>query len=115
MPSGLSLDAKTGRITGTLSTEGDYTVTLTATNSAGKDSKPLLIKIGDAVVPGTPPMGWNSWNCFGGGAVDQEKSSRPRLKPWPRKVRSSMVGPTSTSTTLGSKSGLPPINALQPK
>ena len=71
LPPGLSLDAKTGRITGTIATEGDYTVTLTATNSAGKDSKPLLIKIGDAVAL-TPPMGWNSWNCFGG-AVDQEK------------------------------------------
>src|SRR5581483_661551 len=38
-----------------------------------KDTKPLLIKIGDQVCL-TPPMGWNSWNCFAG-AVDQDKVS----------------------------------------
>ncbi|HZZ27479.1 MAG TPA: glycoside hydrolase family 27 protein, partial [Pirellulales bacterium] len=38
---------------------------------AGSDSQPLLIKVGDQICL-TPPMGWNSWNCFAG-AVDQEK------------------------------------------
>jgi alpha-galactosidase len=71
LPDGLALDGKLGRITGKVAKAGDYRVTLTATNALGKDTKPLLLKIDDAVAL-TPPMGWNSWNCFAG-AVDQEK------------------------------------------
>lgn len=71
LPKGLQLDEHTGRITGSVTAAGDYRVELTATNSAGVDHKPLLIKIGDQIAL-TPPMGWNSWNCFAG-AVDQAK------------------------------------------
>jgi alpha-galactosidase len=72
LPAGLTLDPKLGVITGTApAKEGDYKVTLTATNDLGKDTKPLLIKVGDQTCL-TPPMGWNSWNCFGG-SVDQKK------------------------------------------
>ena len=71
LPDGLSLDAATGRVTGKLTQPGEYRVMLTASNSLGADSKPLLIKVGDQICL-TPPMGWNSWNCFAG-AVDQEK------------------------------------------
>jgi alpha-galactosidase len=71
LPEGLELDAKTGRITGAVAKEGEYAVKLTAANAAGKDSKSLLIKIGDQLCL-TPPMGWNSWNCYAG-AVDQDK------------------------------------------
>ncbi|HEY2587823.1 MAG TPA: putative Ig domain-containing protein [Tepidisphaeraceae bacterium] len=71
LPPGLTLDEKLGRISGSVAREGDYKVTLTATNAQGKDTRRLLIKIGDPICL-TPPMGWNSWNCFAG-AVDQEK------------------------------------------
>jgi alpha-galactosidase len=72
LPDGLTLDAKLGRISGIApSKNGDYGITLTATNDSGKDSKPLLIKVGDQICL-TPPMGWNSWNCFGG-SVDAQK------------------------------------------
>jgi alpha-galactosidase len=72
LPESLTLDRKTGQITGTAPTkEGDYNVTLTASNALAKDTKPLLIKVGDEICL-TPPMGWNSWNCFAG-AVDEEK------------------------------------------
>jgi alpha-galactosidase len=71
LPDGLSLDAGTGRITGAAAKEGEYKVTLTARNALGKDTKTLLIKVGDRLCL-TPPMGWNSWNCYAG-AVDQEK------------------------------------------
>src|SRR3954469_24933817 len=63
VPAGLSLDSKTGQITGVVANAGEFKVTLTATNGQGKDSKPLVIKIGDEICL-TPPMGWNSWNCF---------------------------------------------------
>ncbi len=71
LPEGLTLDAATGRITGTVAKAGDYAVMLTAKNAAGTDTKTFTIKIGDQICL-TPPMGWNSWNCFAG-AVDQEK------------------------------------------
>jgi alpha-galactosidase len=71
LPKGLTLDARLGRITGKVAKEGNYQVKLFAVNALGKDSKPLLIKIGDRISL-TPPMGWNSWNCFAG-AVNQDR------------------------------------------
>jgi alpha-galactosidase len=71
LPPGLTLDPRLGRITGAATTEGTFSAMLTATNARGSDRKPLVIKIGDQIAL-TPPMGWNSWNCFAG-AVDQEK------------------------------------------
>ncbi len=40
----------------------------------GKAEKPFRIVVGDAIAL-TPPMGWNSWNCWGG-AVSQDKVER---------------------------------------
>ncbi len=63
LPSGLTLDASSGQITGTAPAEGDYKVTLHAKNALGEAQRSLLIKVG-ATLALTPPMGWNSWNCF---------------------------------------------------
>lgn len=72
LPAGLALDSKLGRITGTTpGGRGEYNVTITAINRLGRDSKRLTIKIGDQICL-TPPMGWNSWNCFAA-AVDESK------------------------------------------
>jgi len=71
LPPGLILDQNTGIITGKVLKKGEYKVKLTATNSEGTDSENLLIIIGDKLAL-TPPMGWNSWNCWGL-AVDEEK------------------------------------------
>ena len=71
LPEGLSLDVATGRITGKLSTQGTNAVTLIARNSKGEDKKPFRIIVGDHIAL-TPPMGWNSWNCWGG-KVSHEK------------------------------------------
>ena len=72
LPDGLTLDAKLGRISGIApSKDGEYSATLTATNDLGKHSEPFLIKVGEQICL-TPPMGWNSWNCFGG-SVDAQK------------------------------------------
>lgn len=48
-PAWLSLNAATGALTGTPPAAGTYTVTLTATNSQGSDSKNLGITITDAL------------------------------------------------------------------
>ena len=71
LPEGLTLDKNTGIITGKATKKGDYKVSLSAKNAQGSVNGELLIKIGDEIAL-TPPMGWNSWNCWGLN-VDQEK------------------------------------------
>lgn len=71
LPDGLKVDQATGFITGKAKTKGEYKVLLKATNEKGSDEKEVLFKIGDEIAL-TPPMGWNSWNCWGL-SVDDEK------------------------------------------
>ena len=63
LPAGLVLDPATGHITGRLNEKRAYNVTLHARNARGKTQRPLKIICGDAIAL-TPPLGWNSWNCF---------------------------------------------------
>jgi alpha-galactosidase len=69
LPSGLILDSSSGQITGIAPKAGDYTVTLHAKNSLGENTRALDIKVGPTIAL-TPPMGWNSWNCFAGAVSD---------------------------------------------
>ena len=71
LPAGLSLDPSTGRITGMLNEPGETTVTVRAENARGTAEGKLRIVCGNTIAL-TPPMGWNSWNCFAG-AVDDTK------------------------------------------
>lgn len=63
LPKGLSLDAKTGQITGVLVQPGEYVVTLHAQNARGHASKRFKIMVGETIAL-TPPLGWNSWNHY---------------------------------------------------
>lgn len=63
LPAGLKINAETGLITGKLKSNGTFPVTLHAVNAKGKATKKLRIECGDKIAL-TPPMGWNSWNCF---------------------------------------------------
>jgi alpha-galactosidase len=65
LPSGLTLDTKTGMITGSVQEKGTTTVTLHAKNAQGKASRSFRIVCGDKISL-TPALGWNSWNRFGG-------------------------------------------------
>ncbi|MDD5508803.1 MAG: NPCBM/NEW2 domain-containing protein [Bacteroidales bacterium] len=71
LPDGLNIDQETGIISGSCGSKGDYAVRIRAMNALGSDEKTLLIRIGDTICL-TPPMGWNSWNCWGL-SVDQQK------------------------------------------
>ncbi len=71
LPAGLQLDEATGVITGTVAERGDYAVTLRTKNARGKAERKLTIRCGDTIAL-TPPMGWNSWNCFAS-AITTEK------------------------------------------
>ena len=63
LPKGLKLDSRTGRITGRVKKAGEYVVRLKAENALGSNERDLKIVVGDAISL-TPPMGWNSWNCW---------------------------------------------------
>ena len=63
LPEGVKVDGTSGRLTGSLTTKGEYRVTLCASNVLGISERELRIVCGNQVAL-TPPMGWNSWNCF---------------------------------------------------
>jgi len=63
LPSGLILNATTGDISGSLAKAADYEVTLRAKNKLGESGKRFKIVVGDTISL-TPPLGWNSWNCW---------------------------------------------------
>jgi len=63
LPKGLAINPQTGVITGKLSKAGTYHVTLKAKNAKGTSIREFRIVCGDRIAL-TPPMGWNSWNCF---------------------------------------------------
>ncbi|MEK6756598.1 MAG: putative Ig domain-containing protein, partial [Bacteroidota bacterium] len=71
LPTGLTLDKATGHITGAVNDSGTYIVTLKAKNALGTANRELKIVSGDQIAL-TPPLGWNSWNCFAS-AVDDQK------------------------------------------
>lgn len=65
LPEGLNLDQKTGIISGKAVQEGEYSVKITARNEVGIATRTMKIVIGKNKLALTPPMGWNSWNCWG--------------------------------------------------
>jgi alpha-galactosidase len=74
LPSGLAIDPATGLIRGELNATGTFVVTLHAQNRHGTTQKRFVIQCGEQICL-TPPLGWNSWNCWGS-SVDQEKVLR---------------------------------------
>ena len=64
LPSGLSLDSAKGIIAGKVENVGTYDVELMVENHLGKDSRKLRLVVCEHALAQTPPMGWNSWNCF---------------------------------------------------
>ena len=71
LPSGAVLNADEGILGGKVNKAGEYKLILVAKNAHGTYRQPFTLKVGDKIAL-TPPMGWNSWNCWGL-AVSQEK------------------------------------------
>ena len=69
LPDGAKFDSATGRISGSVAVPGTYDVTITAKNKHGKAESVLKLVVGDTLAL-TPPMGWNSWNCFASAVSD---------------------------------------------
>lgn len=70
LPPGFKINPATGIISGSTAERGMYNLTLKATNSLGSDTKIVNVVIGDNIAL-TPPLGWNSWNCWGLSVSDQ--------------------------------------------
>jgi len=78
LPPGIKLDPKTGVLTGMLEAKGEWKVTVGASNVRGKASRTLKI-VGGATIALTPPLGWNSWNCFAGAVTDKNIRDAARV------------------------------------
>ena len=67
LPAGLVLDAKTGIITGSLQKDGRTDVQVSVKAADGKMANTVITIVGGKdVLALTPPLGWNSWNVWGG-------------------------------------------------
>lgn len=71
LPPGLKIDSVTGIITGKLIKAGTYKMNFIVKNSLVESSEEFTVKCGN-LLSLTPPMGWNSWNCWGL-SVSEEK------------------------------------------
>lgn len=86
LPSGLSLDASTGTISGTTPAAGSYPIRVTVTNSVGSTSRTLTLKSGSTLAL-TPPMGWNSYDSFYANVTEKDvlaaaQSMKTLLQPY---------------------------------
>ncbi len=111
LPEGLKVDSTTGQIAGRLEKAGEFDVTFSVSNAIGSAERPFKIVVGDQIAL-TPPMGWNSWNCWAG-AVDQDKV----LRSAKAMVASGLIDHGWTYINIddkwqGKRGG--PMNALQP-
>ena len=63
LPAGAKFDGATGRLSGAVAEAGTYDLVFTAENAKGRDERTFRLVVGETIAL-TPPMGWNSWNCF---------------------------------------------------
>ena len=64
LPNGLAINPDNGALSGKLDRPGSYTFTVKAKNAKGEQTQKFTIRCGSKIAL-TPPMGWNSWNCWG--------------------------------------------------
>ena len=71
LPEGVTFDPATGWLGGTVAKKGVYDFTVTAANAKGKATRKMTLRVGDVICL-TPPLGWNSWNCWGWMVTDEK-------------------------------------------
>ncbi len=64
LPEHLTFDADSGTILGLTENPGEYPFVIRAKNRKGRDEKEVRLIVGSKLAL-TPPLGWNSWNCWG--------------------------------------------------
>ena len=71
LPAGAAYDPALGMVTGAVATAGSYDLAVTARNAKGSAVRTLALRVGKEICL-TPPMGWNSWNCWGQEVSDEK-------------------------------------------
>jgi alpha-galactosidase len=64
LPHGIALDPQSGVLSGELEDGGRFDVKVTVSNALGKTTRTVTIVAADHALALTPPLGWNSWNCW---------------------------------------------------
>ena len=71
LPDGVRFDPVKRMLTGRSSKAGEHRILFTAENAAGRVSREFTLKVGKGICL-TPPLGWNSWNCWGWWVTDEK-------------------------------------------
>jgi len=71
LPSGVLLNPETGLLSGRVSEPGSYWIRVAVSNQAGAEEAEFRVEVGETIAL-TPPLGWNSWNCWAD-SVDDAK------------------------------------------
>lgn len=71
LPAGVTFDAERGFLRGSCAVEGVHRLRFAAENAKGRAERTLRLVVGDTIAL-TPPMCWNSWNCFAR-TIDERK------------------------------------------
>jgi len=77
LPPGLRFNRENNTIEGLAPAAGDYPLVFGAKNAEGKAERTFTLKVGEKIAL-TPPMGWNSWNIYGGGVTDERVRATAR-------------------------------------
>ena len=64
LPEGIHFDRNSGMLFGKTPGASEWPLVIHAENAEGSDTREILLTVGDGLAK-TPPMGWNSWNCWG--------------------------------------------------
>ncbi len=71
LPPGLTFDAGSGIVSGSIQKSGEYKIEAHGENAAGKADAEIRVLCGDRLAL-TPPMGWNSYDAFGDSVLESE-------------------------------------------
>ena len=72
LPRGLTLDSRTGTISGSVTAAGTSSVELVASNGKERSARALRIVCGEGKSALTPPMGWQSFGLYGDAVTDAQ-------------------------------------------
>lgn len=86
LPAGVALANDTGTLTGTTPVAGEYPISVKISNALGMITQTFTLVSAETLAQ-TPPMGWNSYDSFGGGVNEAEvmaaaRAQKAQLQPY---------------------------------
>jgi alpha-galactosidase len=78
LPSGLSLDAERGILSGFAPGFGCWPIPVRARNASGAAATTLLLRVGSQALAPLPPLGWCSWNAYGADVTQADVEANHR-------------------------------------